>query len=149
MLGKGFFVSKTCATLIAVALCSNGHANNVAERLTRISEETAILTAEEQQAAVRARIAERLSAAGQGGDASALDFPVVLSVAGLDGKLIAHVSVRGASYYVKTGEKIRGNFTVSQISGAGVEFFRHGKKSFVPVGYSGEASSASTSIIPR
>ncbi|MDB5798433.1 MAG: type pilus biosis protein PilP [Paucimonas sp.] len=112
--------------------------NSAAEQIARINESIAILTAQKAELELRAQIAQRQAEidkvtgshpGGPGGAAAAagnaLGLPVVRSIEGMDGRLRAVLAFNGGMLQtVRQGEKIAGDWTVSDISTGSITLTR-------------------------
>ncbi|MDO8301187.1 type IV pilus biogenesis protein PilP [Lacisediminimonas sp.] len=118
------------ATVLAAAPAG---AESAAEKIAKINESIAILTAQKAELELRAQIANKQaeigkSSAGGAGYAGGgmarqatagghdIGLPVVRSIEGMDGRLVAMLAFPGGLMQrVKQGEKIHGDWTVADI----------------------------------
>jgi type IV pilus biogenesis protein PilP len=120
------------AGLASVLVSAPAGAESAAEKIAKINESIAILTAQKAELELRAQIANKQAeidksgagsagyAGGAGRQASAgghdIGLPVVRSIEGMDGRLVAMLVFSGGLMQrVKQGEKIHGDWTVADI----------------------------------
>jgi len=134
---------KIAAALLASCFASAALAEQtIAEQLHRINESIALLTAQKQELELKAQVTSKQSeiALISNSDASNIDragHPVVRAIEGADGKLKATLAFgSGVQQTVKTGEKIYGGWTVTNIAVDAVSITRGSEK--VRLGYGSE-----------
>lgn len=127
-----------CIAVAAACLAPPVFAESAAEKIAHINESIAVLSAEKaelelksQIEAKRAEINKLSGGAGVSSSASSVDqvMPVVRGIEGIDGKLSATLAFGGGvQQTVKTGEKTRGGWTVTQIDVNSVTLVRGSEK---------------------
>lgn len=148
--------SKLFYLLAMLLFTQQTHASTVAQELTRINEQTALLNARDKQLEVEERVRQRQINISGGHQSLVPVLPIVLGIEGLDGKFAARIALGGAVFLVKKGEKIRDGIVISQINVNAVEITHHGKRYFLPVGYAEESptpnsanGASAATILPR
>ncbi len=143
---------------IAVALlacCFAGAAlaeGNIAEQLRRINESIALLTAQKQELELKAQVASKQAELARSSNANAASvdragLPVVRTIEGGDGKLKATLAYgSGMQQTVKTGDKIYGGWTVTNIGVDSVSLSRGSERARLVTG--NEPSPMSGSTVP-
>lgn len=111
-------------------------AENVAEQISRINENIAVLSAQQKELDLKLQIAtkqaeiNRLDAATSGSASSnSAEVPVIRGIEGVDGKLKATLGFSGGIQQTVTqGEKTRGGWSVVQIDASAVTLARGNEK---------------------
>ncbi len=138
------------AGVIGVMLYGMAHAETAAEKIMRINEEIAVLSAQLSKAQLEEKLAKSLATTSGGGSqvSAAMDvkedLPVVRGIEGIDGKLSARLVGRGGvEQIVRVGEKY-GVFLVKTITVNSVVITRGSEVHQLSFGNEPAATRAST-----